>query len=78
MKRTCMTGHTCVGDLRLCALDVGFDLRAIGTAIKLPAEFSSVGLDDEGETYLIEGSRDEMVAAILRAGYTIDHGQASQ
>jgi hypothetical protein len=71
MKRTRKTGNTCVGDLRLCPLDVGFDLRAQGIAIKIPDQFDSVGLDIDGETYLIEGTRDEMIAAILAAGYTL-------
>jgi len=72
MDRIDRTGSTCVGDLRLSSLDVGFDLRAAGHAIRLPEKFASVGLNDqEGRTWLISGSRDEMVAAIRDAGYAV-------
>lgn len=36
MRTTMMTGQTRV-DLRLSPLDVGFDLRAAGIAVELPA-----------------------------------------
>jgi len=71
MKRTRMTGRTCVGDLRLTPLDVGFDVRLHEIPIEIPEQFDSVGLDIDGETYLIEGTRDEMVEAIRKAGYLI-------
>jgi hypothetical protein len=69
MKRTLVTGTTCVGELRLTALDVGFDIRLAGHAVFLPEQFSSVGLDIDGESWLIEGTREEMVSAIQEAGY---------
>ena len=72
MRKTKCTGQTCVGELRLAALDVGFDLRKTGTPVALPGRFSSVGLNDaDGETYLIEGTRQEMIDAIKAAGYTL-------
>lgn len=71
MKKTNCTGQTCVGDLRLAPLDVGFDVRLHDMQIDLPDDFSSVGLAIDGETWLIEGTREEMVQAILDAGYLI-------
>lgn len=70
MKKT-KTGQTCVGDLRLTPLDVGFDLRRHDMAVNLPDEFNSVGLEIKGETYLIEGTREEMIREIKKAGYKI-------
>lgn len=71
MRKTKTTGQTCVGDLRLTPLDVGFDIRLHDMAVNLPAEFASVGLEVKGETYLIEGTREEMIREIKRAGYKI-------
>jgi len=71
MKRTNKTGCTCVGDLRLSPLDIGYDLRLTDTKIELPPVFTSVGLDIDGQTWLIEGTREEMIAAIREAGYPI-------
>ena len=71
MKEINCTGQTCVGDLRLAPLDVGFDPRLHDQAVTLPEEFRSVGFDRDGETILAEGTRDEMVAAIKAAGYRI-------
>lgn len=71
MKKTKVTGQTCVGDVRLTPLDIGFDLRVCDQAIRLPAIFASVGLDIDGDSYLIEGTRAEMVRAIKAAGYKI-------
>jgi hypothetical protein len=71
MKKTKTSGQTCVGDLRLTPLDVGFDLRLHGMTVKLPDRFESVGIDVDGQTYLVEGTREEMVAAIKAAGYQV-------
>jgi len=71
MTTTKTTGQTCVGDLRLTPLDVGFDLRTADVAVRLPEHFASVGIERDGDTYLIVGTRDEMIAAIRRAGYRI-------
>lgn len=72
MKKTRTTGQTCVGEVRLTPLDVGFDLRLHGMVIELPDEFDSVGIEQDGETYLVEGTREEMIKAIKAAGYTVD------
>ena len=74
MKRTRKTGETCVGDLRLTQRDVGVDLRLVGMAVNLPEKFTSVGIEENGETYLVEGSREELIAAIKAAGYTVSLG----
>lgn len=72
MRKTKMTGRACVGDLRLTPIDVGFDLRLLGMEVILPAHFESVGLAGKnGETYLVEGTREEMVATIKKAGYRV-------
>lgn len=71
VKRTKCSGQTCVGDLRLAAIDIGFDPRVAGMPISLPGNFASVGLDDFGHTWLIEGDRWELIKAIFEAGYTI-------
>lgn len=76
MKETICTGQTCVGDLRLSPLDVGHDVRLHDTPVRLPAEFASVGLDREGETILVEGTRDEMVTAIRSAGYLLGEDES--
>jgi hypothetical protein len=70
MKKTKITA-TCLGDLRLSAIDVGFDLREQNMSVRLPDDFSSVGLDGEDGQYLIEGTRKEMIAEIKKAGYVI-------
>jgi hypothetical protein len=71
MRTTDVTGQTCVGDLRLSCLDVGFDVRGIGT-VRLPEQFSSAGIERDGRVLLIEGTRAEMVAAIKEAGYKVE------
>ena len=67
------TSAACVGDLRLSAIDVGFDIRAAGKSVRIPDwEFRSVGLDDrKGNRLLIEGTREELIAAIRAHGYQI-------
>lgn len=74
MKKTLATGRTCVGDLRLAPLDVGFDLREVDMAVTLPDHFGSVGIEEDGKVYLVEGTREELVAAIKAAGYRIAQG----
>lgn len=67
-----MTGATCVGDWRLAALDVGYDPRAAGERVREPDwAYESVGYDQHGETWLVEGSRVEMLATIRAAGYRV-------
>ena len=65
------TGDTCVGDLRLSPLDIGFDIRIHGIEVRLPKQFDSVGFEENGKIYLITGSRHEMIKAIKKAGYKI-------
>jgi hypothetical protein len=73
MKRTRCSGRTCVGDVRLSALDVGFDLRLHDIAVNIPDwPFASVGLDQHGATWLVEGTREELIAAIQEAGYRVE------
>lgn len=72
MTKTKATGQTCVGAFRLSALDIGFDPRVCGFKIHVPDNFPSVGLDDrDGNTYLITGTREEMLHEIRKAGYRI-------
>jgi hypothetical protein len=71
MRKTLATGQTCVGDLRLAPIDVGFDLRLHGIEVKLPDHFGSVGIEDAGDVYLVKGTKEEMVAAIVAAGYRV-------
>ena len=71
MTKTQMTGKTNVGELRLAPLDIGFDLRQQDMPLQLPEHFGSVGIEVGGETYLLKGTREEMVAAIRAAGYRV-------
>lgn len=71
MKKTKVTGQTCVGDLRLSPLDVGFDVRLHDMTVEVPEDVESAGYEEGGETWLIEGTREEIVEALEKAGYTI-------
>ena len=71
MKRTNMRGQTCVGDLRLSALDVGFDLRLHGYEVDVPNDCTSAGYDVDGVTWLIEGTAEEIREELKRAGYKV-------
>lgn len=68
-----MTGKTCVGDVRLGVLDIGFDLIAVGRkTVQLPPTFKTIGYTDrDGKTWLIEGTRREMLAELRRAGFEV-------
>lgn len=72
MKRTNMRGQTCVGDLRLSALDVGFDLRRHGYEVDVPNDCTSAGYDENGVTWLIEGTPDEIRETLTKAGYAVE------
>ena len=71
MERKKFTGQTCVGDLRLSPLDVGFDLRSTNQRVILPVDFDTVGIEQDGDIWLIEGCREEMIQAIRDAGYSV-------
>ena len=66
-----MTGKTCVGELRLSALDVGFDLRLHDIAVNVPDDCTSAGYDVDGVTWLIEGTAEEIREELKRAGYKV-------
>ncbi len=54
------------------ALDVGFDLRAQGIAIDLPADATSVRYDvAPGESRTVEGDRFTLAEALLEEGYQV-------
>lgn len=73
MITTDMTGKTCVGELRLSALDVGFDLRLHCIPIEIPDGCVSVGYDDaDGHTWLVEGTPDEIRETLTKAGYAVE------
>lgn len=76
MQKTVVTGQTCIGDLRLATVDIGFDIRASGFRVQLPEKFHSVGLDIGSEVCLVTGTREEMVQTILDAGYKLVPGPA--
>jgi len=40
IKKTKMTGHTCVEDFRLAPIDVGLDLKILRAAVILPESFT--------------------------------------
>ena len=70
---TDMTGKTCVGELRLSALDVGFSLRTQGIPVEIPNDCRSCGYDDaDGHTWLIEGTQDEIRETLTKAGYAVE------
>ena len=71
MKKTSMRGQTCVGDIRLSSLDVGYDLRRHGYKVDVPNDCTSAGYDVDGVTWLIEGTAEEIRAELRRAGYKV-------
>ena len=72
MKKTSMRGQTCVGDIRLSSLDVGYDLRRHCIPIEIPDDCVSVGYDDaDGHTWLVEGTPEEIREALVNAGYAV-------
>jgi hypothetical protein len=45
--------------------------------VKLPDQVGSVGIEQDGEVYLVEGAREEMMAAMKAAGYRVsEEGQS--
>jgi len=77
LKATKVTGSTCVGELRLSPIDLGYDLRLHPEQpIELPDHFESVGLAVGDDVYLLEGPRDQLIAAIKAAGYVVANKRA--
>lgn len=71
MTKTEMTGRTCVGAVRLAPIDVGFDVRLHDMAVEVPRDATSAGYERGGQTWLVEGARDEIVAELVAAGYRV-------
>ncbi len=71
MKKTRVTGQTCVGAVRLAPIDVGFDVRLHDMAVEVPPDATSAGCERDGQTWLVEGTRDEVVAELVAAGYRV-------
>jgi hypothetical protein len=72
MKTTKVTGRTCVGEWQLSDLDLGFCVRYTGHAVIAPTQFASVGVTDRhGDTWLIEGTREEMIEEVRGCGYDV-------
>lgn len=77
-------GATCLGAVRLLPIDMGFDARATGQAIRLPlpeadailgedgpSDQTGVGYEQDGVPYLMHGRRDEIFGVLVRAGYRV-------
>jgi hypothetical protein len=59
-------------DVSYAAIDVGFDVRALGIPCVLPASARRIGYDRDGESYILVGGSTAAILAELReAGYTI-------
>jgi hypothetical protein len=67
------SGSTCVGDIRLCSIDVGFDARTSEFTIILPSEIEDlwVGYDRGEKRFIVQGTRDEVVQELTLSGYRI-------
>lgn len=57
-------------DLSVLPIDVGFDLRAAGVTVAVPADTHSAAYDDAGVERVVRGTADEIVVALEAAGYT--------
>ena len=71
MKKSKVTGQTWVADVSFTPLDVGFDVRLHDMQVEIPQDTRSCGYEQDGETWLVEGTRDEIVAAVTAAGYSV-------
>lgn len=47
-------------------------------AVALPESFKSVSIEQDGEVYLVEGTREEMVQAIRDAGYRVKDSHVAE
>jgi hypothetical protein len=57
--------------LRLAPIDVGFDLAAEGIPVQVPDDTNVASYALKGERFVVEGTRDEIVRVLRKAGYTI-------
>jgi len=54
-------------------IDVGFDVRACGTKIALPAgDRLRVRFEENGEVFEVVGTRDQVTNRLVRAGYSLE------
>lgn len=58
--------------VRLASLDVGFNLRAENTPVRIPRECAVASYDLNGERYVVEGPAEYVVETLRAAGYTIE------
>jgi len=69
-------GKTCVGDIRLCSLDMGFDPREIGQHIQLPENIDgkTTGFEsrDRHTQYLATGERAAVLTLLRQHGYDVE------
>jgi hypothetical protein len=65
--------EACVGDIRLCAIDKGYDPRLTDETICLPVEIDcSVGYETaDGQRHTVVGRREEILAVLRAAGYRV-------
>jgi len=68
-------GRTCVGDIRLCAIDLGFDPRDAAMVCALPANLGSRTIGCESRNHqrkwLISGETADVVGELKRQGYRV-------
>lgn len=77
MKITRTTGETCVGEVRLAPIDAGFDVRLHKMMVIIPEDAASAGYEQDGDTWLVEGTREEIVRVLTGAGYTVRGAEAA-
>jgi hypothetical protein len=65
------TDKTLIADLTLTSADIGFDLRLNDIIVDISHDFRSVLIDQGGDVWRIEGTREEMIAAMREAGYRL-------
>lgn len=69
-------GSHCVGKIRLCPIDVGFDLRETQQEIYLTTQCKqhdilNVGYQDSKGLAIVEGTLEEVQIILEKAGYNI-------
>jgi hypothetical protein len=58
--------------VRLSPIDLGFDLRTVGTTVQLPGNTKIVSYEYEGAHLVVTGSLDEIWETLESAGYTVE------